>query len=113
MGTEYPITSGQSPSTTSGGTPPTNQVNQDMFLKLLVAQLKYQDPMNPTDSTQFVTQTAQFTQVETLQKIQAGLAATQSASQTLAASTMVGRQVMYALNNGQAQAPTGTSVISI
>jgi flagellar basal-body rod modification protein FlgD len=35
-----------------------------MFLQLLVAQLKNQDPLNPTDSTQFVTQLAQFQQLE-------------------------------------------------
>ena len=35
-----------------------------MFLQLLVAQLKNQDPFNPTDSTQFVTQLAQFQQLE-------------------------------------------------
>lgn len=41
-----------------------NGVNFDTFLTLLVAQLKYQDPMNPTDSTQFTGQLAQFSQVE-------------------------------------------------
>ncbi len=35
-----------------------------MFLQLLVAQLKNQDPMNPTDSMQFVQQLAQFQQLE-------------------------------------------------
>jgi flagellar basal-body rod modification protein FlgD len=35
-----------------------------MFLQLLVAQLQNQDPLNPTDSTQFVTQLAQFQQLE-------------------------------------------------
>jgi flagellar basal-body rod modification protein FlgD len=34
--------------------------NQNVFLQLLVAQLKHQDPQNPADSTQFVTQLAQF-----------------------------------------------------
>ena len=85
-----------------------------MFLKLLVAQMKYQDPMNPVDSTQFLTQTAQFTELETLQKIEGEQSAQQSASQMLAASSMVGRQVTYALSpGGQAVAPTATSVVSI
>ncbi|GAB7041798.1 MULTISPECIES: flagellar hook assembly protein FlgD [Catenuloplanes] len=43
-----------------------NKLDQDTFLKLLVAQMKYQDPSNPADATQFLTQTAQFTQVEKL-----------------------------------------------
>ena len=39
-------------------------VSENMFLQLLVAQLRNQDPLNPTDSTQFVTQLAQFQQME-------------------------------------------------
>jgi len=35
-----------------------------MFLQLLVAQLRNQDPMNPSDGTQFVAQLAQFQQLE-------------------------------------------------
>jgi flagellar basal-body rod modification protein FlgD len=35
-----------------------------MFLQLLVAQLQNQDPLNPSDGTQFVTQLAQFQQLE-------------------------------------------------
>lgn len=37
---------------------------QGTFITLLVAQLENQDPMNPTDATTFVTQLAQFTQVD-------------------------------------------------
>ncbi len=39
-------------------------VDQNMFLQLLVAQLQNQDPLNPTDRSQFVTQLAQFQQME-------------------------------------------------
>jgi len=35
-----------------------------MFLRLLVTQLANQDPLNPADGTQFVTQLAQFTTLE-------------------------------------------------
>lgn len=38
--------------------------SEEMFLQLLVAQLQNQDPMNPTDSTQFVSQLAQFSELE-------------------------------------------------
>ncbi len=37
---------------------------RDTFLKLLVAQLRYQNPMNPQDGTQFVAQLAQFSTLE-------------------------------------------------
>jgi flagellar basal-body rod modification protein FlgD len=38
--------------------------NEQTFLQLLVAQIKNQNPLNPTDSMQFVTQLAQFSQLE-------------------------------------------------
>lgn len=38
--------------------------SKDVFLQLLVTQLKNQDPLQPADGVQFVTQLAQFTQLE-------------------------------------------------
>ena len=38
--------------------------NKEMFLQLLVAQIKNQNPLSPTDGVQFLTQLAQFTQLE-------------------------------------------------
>lgn len=40
------------------------QVTKNMFLQLLVAQIQNQDPLNPSDSVQFLTQLAQFQQLE-------------------------------------------------
>ena len=48
-------------STTNTGT---TQVSKNMFLQLLVAQIKNQDPLNPSDGVQFLTQLAQFQQLE-------------------------------------------------
>ncbi len=50
--------------TTSTSTTASTTVDKNMFLQLLVAQLKNQDPLNPTDSMQFVQQLAQFQQLE-------------------------------------------------
>ncbi len=53
-------------STTSGSTSGSgSSTNENMFLQLLIAQLENQDPMNPTDGTQFVTELAQFQQLDT------------------------------------------------
>jgi flagellar basal-body rod modification protein FlgD len=41
-----------------------NLANQNVFMQLLVAQLENQDPQNPADGTQFVTQLAQFTTLQ-------------------------------------------------
>ncbi len=70
-------------------------LDQDAFLKLLVAQLKYQDPSNPSDATQFLTQTAQFTQVEKLGAISKSQESMLSAQLMLGASNLVGRTVTY------------------
>jgi flagellar basal-body rod modification protein FlgD len=41
----------------------TDLANQNVFLQLLVAQLKHQDPTSPADPTQFITQLAQFSEL--------------------------------------------------
>lgn len=38
--------------------------NQDVFMKLLVAQLQNQNPLNPADGVEFMTQLTQFSQLE-------------------------------------------------
>ena len=43
---------------------PQGAVDKNMFMKLLVAQLRNQDPMKPTDGMQFVAELAQFQQLE-------------------------------------------------
>ena len=54
--------------------------NENTFLQLLVAQIKNQDPTNPTDSVQFLSQLAQFSQLEQLigirQELQSGSSTT-------------------------------------
>jgi flagellar basal-body rod modification protein FlgD len=53
-----------STASSSSANSPTAPVTENMFLQLLVAQLQNQDPTNPADSTQFVTQLAQFQTME-------------------------------------------------
>jgi len=54
----------------NSATPVNKDLNKNTFLQLLVAQLKNQDPMNPADGIQFVTQLAQFSQLEQTMQIQ-------------------------------------------
>jgi len=70
-------------------------MGKDDFLKLLVAQLKYQDPSNPADSTQFLAQTAQFTQLEKLDALAKSNEALVTAQLSLGASNLIGKSITY------------------
>ncbi len=65
--------------------------SKEMFLKLLVAQLQNQDPMNPMDSTQFVSEMAQFSTLEQViairNDIESGVATASQSSTTPMAGT--------------------------
>jgi flagellar basal-body rod modification protein FlgD len=66
---------------------------KDMFMKLLVAQLKYQNPMSPTDGNQYMSQMAMFTQVEKLGQLVEAQQKAQASQERIAAEAMVGRLV--------------------
>lgn len=77
-----------------------NEESGDRFLKLLVTQLKNQDPMNPMDNAQLTSQMAQINTVAGIEKLNTSmskmtdkLSAQLLQSQTLQGATMVGRQV--------------------
>ena len=55
------------------------------FLQLLVAQLKYQDPTNPVDTSSFMNQTAMLSQVQTMNSMQSTLSSLVSSQQAQAA----------------------------
>lgn len=46
-----------------------NELDKDAFLQLLVAQMRYQDPMNPGDSTEYMSQLAQYSSLEATMNI--------------------------------------------
>jgi flagellar basal-body rod modification protein FlgD len=83
---------------------------KDMFLKLLVAQMKYQDPANPASSSEFMAQTATFTQVEKLEEIAAQNASLLALQRSSSAGALVGRTVSYNDENGAAKTGLVTSV---
>ncbi|MDE6202684.1 MAG: flagellar hook capping protein [Lachnospiraceae bacterium] len=63
-----------------------NGMDKDAFLQLLVAQMKYQDPLEPTSNTEYISQYATFSQVEQMQNMAATMELTR-------ASSMVGKLV--------------------
>lgn len=62
-----------SQSSLSKTTETSNGMDKDAFLQLLVAQMKYQDPLEPTSNTEYISQYAQFSQVEQMQNMAASV----------------------------------------
>lgn len=80
------IVESASQSSLSGNTSTGNSVDKDSFLQLLVAQMQYQDPLQPTSNTEYISQYAQFSQVEELQNMGSNMT-------LMRASTLVGQEV--------------------
>jgi flagellar basal-body rod modification protein FlgD len=64
-----------------------NDLDKDDFLNLLVAQMKYQDPLEPQSNTEYVSQLATFTQVESLENMS-------NTMESLEADSLVGQTVI-------------------
>jgi flagellar basal-body rod modification protein FlgD len=76
------------------------QLDKDTFLKLLVAQLKYQDPSKPADASAFISQSAQLAVVDKLDTMTATLNRTGLATRLDLAANLVGKSVSYAGKDG-------------
>lgn len=72
---------------------PSKILEQDDFLKLLVAQLTTQDPMNPREDTQFIAQMAQFSALEQARSTQQEIARMRADQLFLQANSLIGRLV--------------------
>jgi flagellar basal-body rod modification protein FlgD len=68
-------------------------LDKDAFLKLLVAQLRYQNPMEPLDGQEYMAQAAQFAAVERLDGLAKAQAEVVTYQKMLIASSMIGRHV--------------------
>ncbi|MBM7581383.1 flagellar basal-body rod modification protein FlgD [Caldicoprobacter guelmensis] len=53
---------------------PVNQLGKDAFLKLLITQLRYQDPLRPMEDREFIAQLAQFSTLELMQNMSSDFA---------------------------------------
>ncbi|MCH8134690.1 MAG: flagellar hook assembly protein FlgD [Proteobacteria bacterium] len=78
-----------------------NELGQEDFLKLLVAQLKNQDPSNPADNGEFLGQIAQFSMVSGIDDLGDSfdsIAGSLFANQAMQAATLVGKEVLVETN---------------
>ena len=99
-------------------TPKTNDIlGKDDFLKMLTAQLQYQNPMDPMNDEQFVSQMAQFSSLEQLQNmnstlsqnVQWNMLLSQTINNTMATS-LIGKEITVEGNNISLQGDSGTDL---
>jgi flagellar basal-body rod modification protein FlgD len=87
-----------------------DQMGKDVFMKLLVAQMRYQDPGNPVDSSQMMSQTAVFSQVEKLEQLVKQNASMLVLQESATAGALVGRTATYTDTTGQPKTGVVSSV---
>lgn len=73
-----------------------NTLDKMAFLKLLVTELRNQDPMNPMDDKDFIAQLAQFSSLEQMQLLNSGFESLDKSGRATEAFALIGRTVEYA-----------------
>lgn len=92
-----PVNNGQveqyiSEAATKKSTVGTSELGKDAFLKLLVTQMQYQDPLNPSSDTEFISQLASFSALEQMQNLNSTFSQAQAFG-------LVGQQVIISADN--------------
>jgi len=111
-----PITWGSAAAAASTGTATASTaaapgtLDKEAFLKLLVAQLRNQDPSKPMDSSEFMAQTTQLSTMEQLTALTKTSQESFALQMRMAAASLVGRQVTYADESGATVTGAVTSV---
>lgn len=85
-------------------------LDREAFLKLLVAQLKYQDPSKPMDSSEMISQSAQLSVVDKLEAISSTLTESSSANRLTLGGAVIGKQVTYLEKDGSTVSALVTGV---
>ena len=89
------------PATRKNGT-----LDKDDFLKLLVTQLQHQDPLNPMDDMQFMSQMAQFSTLEQITNLGADIERLSFSGQVSESVALIGRTVTYEAKDGSIEQGT-------
>ena len=70
---------------------PNDSLGKDAFLQLLVTQMKYQDPLNPQDNSEYLSQLAQFSALEQMTNVSDGLTSLSTIVNNIDTSVLVGQ----------------------
>ncbi len=103
--TSNATTTQQTGASTSSSTDKTT-LDKDSFLKLMMVELQHQDPLQPTDPTQYINELSQLTTLEQTTNMAASNAKIAQSENTVAALQLLGHSVTYTDGSGKTQ--TGT-----
>ena len=119
MSTTSSVTGSSIPAAGLSNTPANMQINQSDFLQLITAQMQDQNPLSPTDPTQFVTQLEGMSQVSAMQSMQGSM----QASAIMSGTSLIGRSILAPGSQatlaagggigGAVTAPAGTSNLTV
>jgi flagellar basal-body rod modification protein FlgD len=102
----------QSGTDTTAGSSSASSLSQADFLKLLVTQMESQDPMNPTNSQDLLTQTVQLSTLQSNNTLQTTLSQLQTSQALSEASSMLGRQVTIQTGSSSGTATPITGLVT-
>lgn len=107
-----PVSGAAGASIYAGTTPSAskNELDGESFLKLLVAQLRYQDPTAPMDTTQMMAQTSQLATVEQLTQLGSTSLESFALQMRATATAFVGQHVSYTDSEGKTQTGLASAV---
>lgn len=86
---------GTTPADAAAAAKAATTLDRDAFLKLLVAQLKYQDPSKPVDPSEMISQSAQLSVVDQLDAIKQQLVSTSGSDRLGLGSSLIGKQIAF------------------
>ena len=89
-----------------------SMLGKDDFLKLLVAQLKYQNPLSPQDSSQMMAQSAQYAMVEQLTQLSSSTTELLSEQRWTSATSMLGKTITWSTTGADGTSVSKTGVVS-
>jgi flagellar basal-body rod modification protein FlgD len=95
---------------TATAKPPKQTMDSEVFMSLLVAQLRNQDPSSPMDTNQMIAQTTQLAMMEKLTDLSVTSNESFSLQMRIAASGLVGKEVTYTDKDGETVTGIASSV---
>ncbi|MEZ5235888.1 MAG: flagellar hook capping FlgD N-terminal domain-containing protein [Acidimicrobiales bacterium] len=97
-------------SASSGASGQLDNLGGEAFMKLLVAQMRYQNPMQPTDSNDYLSQISQYAMVEQMQKVNQGQQEISAYQRSMIATSFIGKEVA---GIGEAGVPVSGEVLGV